>query len=67
MARFDPPRNHWDADFDARLNGSLEYLKNRLDADEADLRTLIVEMRGLRDEMAQMVKDCKFLLDEAGN
>lgn len=63
--QFDPPDSHWAADFDQRLNSSLEYLRERLDFDRGLHQQHLAEMRSLHAEMQQMVADCKTLLDEA--
>lgn len=65
VASFDPPTNHWDADFDARLVSTLTWLKERVESDEQRFKQLIVEAEKARDEARQYLADAKFYAVEA--
>lgn len=59
MAEFNPPDSHWAGDFDARLLGTFHYLKERVEALEAEVRALRAK-DGLRDRtLERAVKDMK--------
>ena len=60
MANFDPPQNHWAADFDARLIGSLHYLKDAVDELQRRVRDLEQKDETRDESFAQAVRDMKF-------
>lgn len=60
MAHFDPPHNHWDENFDARLTGSLVHLKDLCEVLAQRDRQRQQEIEALRADMEQAVKDMRF-------
>lgn len=60
MAEFDPPHNHWDADFDQRLSGSLHYLKDRLESDGERFADALTAVTALVNEAKQYALDARY-------
>lgn len=63
MANFDPPQNHWAADFDARLISSLHYLKDEVDRLQQVVRELERKDAERDAALAQAVRDMKFYVE----
>ncbi|HET6917281.1 MAG TPA: hypothetical protein VFH56_14400 [Acidimicrobiales bacterium] len=65
MATFDPPRNHWDENFGARLTGSLEWLREQVEATQKRVTGLERELRAKDEELRAAVSDAKFWANKA--
>lgn len=63
MANFDPPQNHWAADFDARLISSLHYLKDEVDRAHRRIGELEKKDAERDASLAQAVRDMKFYVE----
>lgn len=60
MSEFNPPDNHWASDFDARMWTTFHWLKERVEALEAEVRELKSRDAGRDASLAQAVADMKF-------
>lgn len=65
MAAFDPPENHWAADFDQRLTSSLHYLKDRIENDGERFAEAVRTIEELVPELRQLVLDARFWAEQA--
>lgn len=63
MATFDPPQNHWSADFDARLVSSLHYLKDEVERLQGLVSALEKKDAERDAALAQAVRDMKFYVE----
>ena len=59
MAEFDPPQNHWAADFDRRLISSFYHLKDENEALKARVAALEARDKDRDAALAQAVADMK--------
>lgn len=60
MAEFNPPDNHWAADFDARMWTTFHWLKDRVEALEAKVREQEARDAERDAALARAVADMKF-------
>lgn len=66
-ANYNPPDSHWCDDFDARLLGTFQYLKEHIEALEArelERDQAVRDALAARDEAVQAAEDAAFLLGE---